>query len=281
MESESNNNLSFPENEIREIPIDQIEPDPEQIRKEFDEDVLEALAESIKDGTLVQPILVTTGKDGKYQIVDGERRWRAHNILAENAKSQEGPVAMTIRAMYVAKDIQLAGILGNVARESYNPLETATALAAIKRMLGENARDGDVANCIGKSRSLVSEYNSLLRLPQKIQDKAITDSCVPFLNLKRLATGKGTDEEKIEKYETLHNRYSAKKKGQREKAKDHIPQSRATRTVIAVCKKVAVINAALSDIQFDKVEDKEKKVLLESLGKTQELIEALLQEHSE
>lgn len=277
---ESNNNLSFPENEIRKIPIDQIEPDQEQIRQEFDKDALEALAESIKGGKLVQPILVTAGKNGKYQIVDGERRWRAHNLLAKDTESQEGPAPITIRAMYIAEEAQLAGILGNVARESYNPLETATALAAIKRMLGENARDEDVANRIGKSRSVVSEYNSLLRLPEDIRTKAIKDSCVPFLSLKKLATDKGTDEEKIKKYAALHNRYSAKKKEQGETANDRTPQSRETRAVIAVCKKVAAINAALSSIQLVNVEDKEKKKLLESLNKTQEIIEVLLQEHS-
>lgn len=114
MSKETQNGLSFPESEVREIPLDQIEPDKNQLRKEFKPDELEALAASIKENGLIQPILVTSGKDGKYQIVDGERRWRACTMLVEQttAVSEPSEEVRTIRAIYVSGDNQLVGILG-------------------------------------------------------------------------------------------------------------------------------------------------------------------------
>lgn len=227
MSKESQNGLVFSESEVREIPLDQIEPDKKQLRKEFKPDELEALAESIKENGLIQPILVTTGKDGKYQIVDGERRWKAHTMLAKQAaadsESPEEPIK-TIRAIYVDGDSQLLGILGNIARNSYNAMETADALALVKRILGENATDGDVAKHIGRSRTIVVEYNSLTKLPKKIQDKARRDSCVPFNKLKSLAAKKLSEEEKIVAYEGLHKKYSTPK-DKSPKKDDKKPQS--------------------------------------------------------
>lgn len=143
----------FPESEVRGIPLDQIEPDKNQLRKEFKPDELEALAASIKENGLIQPILVTSGKDGKYQIVDGERRWRACTMLVEQTTAVSEPTeeVRTIRAIYVSGDNQLVGILGNIARNSYNPMEMADALALVKRMLGAEAKDADVAKHIGLS----------------------------------------------------------------------------------------------------------------------------------
>ena len=255
-------NLAFKAHEIREIPLDRIEPDKKQLRKEFKQDELEALAESIKDNGLIQPILVTTGKDGKYQIVDGECRWRAHNMLAE----QGGQVG-TIRAIYVDGDSQLLGILGNIARDSYNPMETADALALVKKILGDDAKDADVAKHIGRSRTIVVEYNSLLKLPKKVQEKARKDSCVPFNKLKSLAASKGTDEEKIAAYDGMHKKYSASKTDDKSKKADgKQPQSRETRSVVAVRKKLDTIKMALDGVQFgEKVDNSEKENFLKSL----------------
>lgn len=275
MSKESQNGLVFSESEVREIPLDQIEPDKKQLRKEFKPDELEALAESIKENGLIQPILVTTGKDGKYQIVDGERRWKAHTMLAKQAaadsESPEEPIK-TIRAIYVDGDSQLLGILGNIARNSYNAMETADALALVKRILGENATDGDVAKHIGRSRTIVVEYNSLTKLPKKIQDKARRDSCVPFNKLKSLAAKKLSEEEKIVAYEGLHKKYSTPK-DKSPKKDDKKPQSsRETRSVVAVRKKLDIMKEALSELQFsEEVDPQEKDNLLKSL---QEIIDA-------
>lgn len=275
MTREIQKDLVFSESEVREIPLDQIEPDKKQLRKEFKQEELEALTESIRENGLIQPILVTTGKGGKYQIVDGERRWRAHTMLAKQAaadsESAEEPIK-TIRAIYVDGDSQLLGILGNIARNSYNAMETADALALVKRMLGEDAKDADVAKHIGRSRSIVVEYNSLTKLPPKIQDKARKNSCVPFNKLKSLAASKGTDEEKIAAYEELHKKYSLPKDESPKKNNKKPQSNRETRSVVAVRKKLTTMKGTLSELQFsEKVDPQEKDNLLESL---QEIIDA-------
>ena len=259
----------FPESEVRGITLDQIEPDKNQLRKEFKPDELEALAASIKENGLIQPILVTSGKDGKYQIVDGERRWRACTMLVEQTTAVSEPTeeVRTIRAIYVSGDNQLVGILGNIARNSYNPMEMADALALVKRMLGAEAKDADVAKHIGRSRTIVVEYNSLTKLPKKIQDKARKNSCVPFNKLKSLAASKGTEEEKIAAYEVLHKKYSADKTDGNPKEKgSKQAQNRETRSVVAMRKKLDTMKMALDSVQFDeKVDDKEKENFLKSL----------------
>lgn len=270
MTKETQNGLVFPESEVREVPLNQIEADKNQLRKEFKPDELEALAASIRDNGLIQPILVTSGKNGKYQIVDGERRWRACTILAKQAADHSGSPeekVTTIRAIYVDGDSQLLGILGNIARNSYNPMETADALALAKKMLGPDAKDADVAKHISRSRSIVVEYNSLIKLPKKIQDKARKDSCVPFNRLKSLAASKGTDEQKIADYEELHKKYSADKAVVRPKKKDDKQsQSKETRSIVAMRKKLDTMKMALDSVQFDeKVDDKEKENFLKSL----------------
>ena len=269
MSKETQNDLSFPESEVREIPLNQIEADKKQLRKEFKQDELDALAESIKKNGLIQPILVTTGKGGKYQIVDGERRWRAHTMLAKQAKadseSPEEPIK-TIRAIYVGGDTELLGILGNIARNSYNAMETADALALVKKMLGEDTTDAEVAKQVGRSRTIVVEYKSLTKLPKKIQDMARQNSCVPFNKLKSLAAQKKlSDEEKIAEYEKLHKDYSAPKKEPKKAGKK--PESnRETRSVVAVRKKLDTMKDALGGLQFsEKVDSKEKDNLLKSL----------------
>ena len=275
MSKETQNDLVFPESEVREIPLGQIEADKKQLRKEFKQDELDALAESIKKNGLIQPILVTTGKGGKYQIVDGERRWRAHTMLAEQATADsESPAKpiTTIRAIYVDGDSQLLGILGNIARNSYNAMETADALALVKKILGDDATDAEVAKRVGRSRTIVVEYKSLAKLPKKIQDMARQNSCVPFNKLKSLAAKKKlSDAEKIAEYETLHKKHSAPKNVSPQKTDKKPESNRETRSVAAVRKKLDTMKDALGGLQFsEKVDSKEKDNLLKSL---QEIID--------
>lgn len=260
--------LEFPKNEIREIPLDHIEPDKGQLRKEFRDDELEALAETIKNDGQIQPILVTKGKDGKYKIVDGERRWKAFGILVKQAEagaeSQVEPPS-TIKAIYVEEDNQLLGILGNIIRNNYNPMETADAIALVKKTLG---KDADIAKRIGKSRSVVTEYQSLLKLPKKIQEQARKDSCVPFRRLKVLAAdSKKGESEKIAEYEMLHKKYAAKREEDKQKAITSKPsQTMETRSVASVRKKLDGMKFILDGVNFgDKVDKTEKDTFLKSL----------------
>jgi len=273
------NELKFPANEICELFLDQIEPDEDQIRKEFKADEIEALAESIKHDGQIQPILVTQGQDGKYKIVDGERRWRALNKLAEQAGAGTEP-AHTIRAMYTDEDNRLVSILGNIVRNNYNPMETADAIALIKRMIGKDAKDLDVAKRIGKSRSIIVEYNSLLNLPIRIQEKARADSCVPFHKLKVLAADKRkSDQEKIAEYDKLHEQYATEReKAKKKKTHGKALQTTETRAVVAVRKKLDEIRSALDSVHFgDKVDGDEKEQFIKSLEEIVEIARATLQ----
>jgi len=277
MSVETENPLAFDANEIREIPLEQIEPNKEQIRKEFNPDELAVLAESIKRQGLKVPIHVATGREGKYKIVDGERRWRALNMLAE-----KGEQIATIRAMYADGDSQLIGILGNIARSSYNPMETADALALVKKLLGESVKDDEVAKHVGRSRTIVVEYNSLLKLPKKIQEKARNDSCVPFNKLKSLAASKMGADEKVVVYDALHKKYSTGKTTDKPKDADgKQSQSRETRSVIAVRKKLDSMKSALDGVQLgEKVDDSEKENFLKSLQEIIETAQAVQQKLS-
>lgn len=281
MTKESQHPLAFPKNEIRDIPLDQIEPDKDQIRKEFDRISMDALEESIKAEGLKYPIIVTAGEDGKYRIVDGERRWRAHKMLVKSSKKRFA----TIRAIFENDESQLLGILGNIARSSYNPMETADAYALIKKILGQDGKDvkdEDVAKYVGKSRSIVVEYNSLLKLPKEIQERARKHSCVPFNKLKKLAANpKMSDEEKIAAYDDLWDKYTDTQSHEPEEQDDKQPQSRETRSVIAVRKKLDTMKEALGGVQFtDKVDGQEKENFLKSLQEIIETAQAVQQKLS-
>lgn len=272
----SKDSIEAQKDKIHEIPLDQIERDDNQLRKEFREDELEALAETIKNDGQIQPILVTKGKDGKYKIVDGERRWRALDRLVEQAKADtdsQTKQPSTIKAIYIEEDNQLLGILGNIVRNSYNPMETADAIALIKRTLGKNATDDAVAKRIGKSRTIVVEYNSLLNLPKKIQKQAREDSCVPFRKLKVLAADKkNSDVEKIAEYETLHKKYTSERNNKNKNTVSSITRQKMdTRRVVAVRKKLEGMKTALDGVQFGaNLDGNEKDVFLKSL---QEIID--------
>ena len=122
------------------LPIDKIEPNPDQPRNQFDEDTLQELADSIKQYGMLQPILVTP-KDDFYEIIAGERRWRAAKI----AGVKEVPV---IVKEYTDQEILEIGLIENIQRENLNPIEEAIAF---KRLLEEfNLKQDEVAERVSK-----------------------------------------------------------------------------------------------------------------------------------
>ena len=273
--------LKFAENEIREIPLNQIEPDKNQIRKEFNQAELDSLIESIKNDGQIQPILVTKGSDGNYQIVDGERRWRALNNLVEQVKDDAGLIAKfsKIKAIYVEESNELRNILGNMLRNNYNPIETADAIASIKRILGDNAKDIDIAKRIGKSRTTVVGYNSLLNLPTKIQDRARLDSCVPLRKLITLAADKTKSAaEKIAQYDELHKKYVAlRDTGKEKKVYSKSLQTMDTRKVAGFRKKLDDMKSDLGNLKFGgKLDTTEKSSFLKSLKEIIDTAQATL-----
>ena len=147
------------------LPIDKIEPNPDQPRNQFDEDTLQELADSIKQYGMLQPILVTP-KDDFYEIIAGERRWRA----AKLAGVKEVPV---IEKEYTDQEILEIGLIENIQRENLNPIEEAIAY---KRLLEEfNLKQDEVAERVSKSRTAVTNSMRLLKLSDKVQQMIIDD----------------------------------------------------------------------------------------------------------
>ena len=147
------------------VKITKVEPNRKQPRKNFDEDALQELADSIKQFGLLQPILVQDRKD-YYEIIAGERRWRA----AKLAGLKEVPV---IIREYTEKEIVEISLIENIQREDLNPIEEAQAY---KRLLEEfNMKQDEVAERVSKSRSAVTNSIRLLKLSNEVQQMLIDD----------------------------------------------------------------------------------------------------------
>lgn len=147
------------------VKIVKIEPNREQPRKNFDEDSLQELADSIKQYGLLQPILVQDKKD-HYEIIAGERRWRA----AKLAGLKEVPV---IIKNYSAQEIIEISLIENIQRENLNPIEEAHAY---KQLLeGFHLKQDEVAERVSKSRAAVTNSIRLLKLCDEVQQMIIQD----------------------------------------------------------------------------------------------------------
>lgn len=147
---------------IQTLPITDIIPNPRQPRREFNEKTLDELAASIKSQGLLQPLLVRPlgqANPNKYEIVAGERRWRASQI----AGLKELPVF--IRSLS-AQDTLAAALIENLQRDDLNPMEEALALQALKEEFGLS--QDDMAHKLGKSRSAIANSLRLLSLPESM-----------------------------------------------------------------------------------------------------------------
>lgn len=145
--------------------IQKVEPNREQPRKNFDEDALLELSDSIKQFGVLQPLLVQDKKD-YYEIIAGERRWRA----AKMAKLKEVPV---IIKNLTEQEIVEISLIENIQREDLNPIEEAVAY---KRLLNEfNLKQDEVAERVSKSRTAVTNSMRLLKLSDKVQQMVIDD----------------------------------------------------------------------------------------------------------
>ncbi|MCI5044533.1 MAG: ParB/RepB/Spo0J family partition protein [Aquisalinus sp.] len=144
------------------LPIEFIIPDPKQPRKTFSDEAMEELATSISEKGLLQPILVrpAQGHAERYQIVAGERRWRA----AQKAQLHEVPVI--IRSLSDAETAEIA-LIENLQRVDLNPMEEAEAYAHLGDAHDRN--QGEIADAVGKSRSHVANMLRLLKLPESVR----------------------------------------------------------------------------------------------------------------
>jgi ParB family chromosome partitioning protein len=147
----------------RVLPIAQLRPNPFQPREHFEPEALEELANSIRDKGILQPILVrpTPGTTGEYQIIAGERRWRA----AQKARLHEVPVV--IRAFTDAEALEVA-LIENIQRADLNPIEEARGYRQLIEKF--NYTQDALGQVIGRSRSHIANTIRLLALPQTVQD---------------------------------------------------------------------------------------------------------------
>src|ERR1700760_4377701 len=147
--------------ELRPIPVDMIDPPPTQPRRAFDEDSLLALAGSIRAQGVLQPVLVRPLPNGRYELIAGERRWRAARL----AELQSIPTV--VRRHDNAASLELA-LVENMAREDLNPVEEARACAALVEELGLTREEVGVR--VGRTRVAVSNLIRLLDLPDDVLD---------------------------------------------------------------------------------------------------------------
>ena len=147
------------------VNISSVEPNINQPRKQFDEDALLELSESVKQYGILQPLLVSDKKD-YYEIIAGERRWRA----AKLAGLKEVPV---IVKEFSEQELVEISLIENIQREDLNPVEEAKAY---KRLIDEfNLKQDEVADRVGKSRTAVTNSMRLLKLTDKVQQMLIDE----------------------------------------------------------------------------------------------------------
>ncbi len=153
------------EGSVLDIKISLVEPNKNQPRKHFDAEKLEALAHSLKENGMIQPIIVTKGTNGRYTIVAGERRWRA----AKAAGFAEVPV---IVKEYSDQTVTEVALVENLQREDLNPIEEALGYKNLCDLYGLTQEE--VSQKVGKSRSAVANSMRLLSLDKSIQDYLIS-----------------------------------------------------------------------------------------------------------
>jgi len=159
-----------PAPELRELPVELIRPNPGQPRKRFDEEALAALAGSLTERGVVQPILVRPVAGGTYELVAGERRWRAAQLAGLET------IPAVVREHDDAASLEVA-LVENMAREDLNPVEEARAVAALVEELGLSREA--VGKKVGRSRVAISNLLRILDLPDEalalVESGALTE----------------------------------------------------------------------------------------------------------
>lgn len=141
------------------LPIGEVEPNREQPRKEFDQETLLQLADSIREHGVLQPILVRPLPGGSYQIIAGERRWRASRIAGL------GEIPVMVKELTDGEAMELA-LIENLQREDLNPVEEALGYQKLMEQFGNTQEE--VARRVGKSRPAVANTLRLLQLPEQV-----------------------------------------------------------------------------------------------------------------
>jgi ParB family chromosome partitioning protein len=152
------------EDRIEKIPVDQLEANPHQPRKHFDEAALSELADSIKRHGVIQPLVVTPVKNGKYTLVAGERRWRASQLAGLKT------VPAIIRDRQEHEQLEVA-LIENVQRVDLSPLEQAVSIERLHQQFSLSYED--ISKRLGKAMSTVNNIVRLLNLPPNARDALV------------------------------------------------------------------------------------------------------------
>ena len=193
-------NVSDDSNQIYEINIFDIEPNPDQPRKNFDEAALKKLADSISEVGVLSPILISKKENGLYEIIAGERRWRASKMAGKKK-------IPAIVKKYEKKEIMEIALIENLQRENLNPYEEAIGY----RMLRDNfdLTQDEIAKRVSKSRSSVANVLRILTLPDFVIEE-IKKSNVSLGHAKTLM-GLETDElKKLLLYKIVNDKISVR-----------------------------------------------------------------------
>lgn len=262
------------EEELVSIPLSDLLPDPNQARHDFSK-IME-LKESIRLNGQLQPIIITKNSEEQYVIKDGECRWRAMKLLAEETKQDLSSI--TIKAVYKHGEVdENVGLIINLIRNNYSPFEIAFALKKLQDSDPKLTLE-QIGRYISKSRQNVGEYLNLLRLPEKIRNHAIKNNILPFYILKQLAANpRLSEQDKINEYDKLLAIHSPNYMGE-SKSVEPLDESDAKekQQISPQSKKLNVINKKLDTLikSFEKfkVENIESMEELQALSKKLEVI---------
>jgi ParB family chromosome partitioning protein len=177
---------------IWQIPLSEITPNSEQPRRDFSHQALEDLVASIKEQGVIQPVVVTEKMDGGYELIVGERRFRAAQIAGlEN-------IPAIVRSATAQQKLELA-LIENIQRQNLNPIEEAFAY---QRLLDEfNLKQEEVAQKVGKARATIANLVRLLDLPDVVQ-KALADGALSVGQAKALLSLK-SEKEQLEMFASM------------------------------------------------------------------------------
>jgi ParB family chromosome partitioning protein len=194
--------------ELRPVPIDMIDASPNQPRSTFDEDSLMALAGSIRARGVLQPVLVRPMVSGRYELIAGERRWRAAKLAELTA------IPAVVRRHDDAASLEVA-LIENMAREDLNPVEEARACAALVEELGLTRED--VGLRVGRSRVAVSNLIRLLDLPDEALELIERGDLTEGHGRALLLAGDHTDRRTLAR-DAAHHRWSVRELESRARA---------------------------------------------------------------
>lgn len=243
------------------ITLDKLVPNKNQPRKDFSN--LGEMISSINNNGLQKLIYVTPVEDGKYEIIDGERRYRSLKKIAEDEQKDLTEIYVNVLCQEGPID-EVVGIVINLIRDSYSPMEIARGLNYLKKT-DESLTNKKIGERIGKSETNVSEYLSLLKLPGYIQEKELTHGVVPFHKLKELAVHSElmTDEDKILEYNKLLARYS---KDEKEKNEVKNPEEISAKRFFSITKKLDATAKSIAKFNIEKISSPDdRKIFVEKL----------------